>query len=144
MKIDRDTIARLVPHAGSMCLLDEVRHWSPTAVACIGAAPGPHHPLARNGRLSAVVLAEYAAQATAVHGALLEGGSGARAGMLAALVDVELSGSHGSEDGELLVEADLLSRSRDGCLYAFAVRNSAATLVTGRLMIALAASEAAP
>jgi predicted hotdog family 3-hydroxylacyl-ACP dehydratase len=143
MKIDRDTIERLVPHAGSMCLLDEVTHWSRSAIACIAAPPAVHHPLARNGRLSAVVLTEYAAQATAVHGALLEEGMRPRAGMLAALVDVELAGSHGSDGGDLVIEADLLSRSAAGCLYGFAVRNSAATLATGRLMVALGAAGAA-
>jgi len=72
MTLDHAGIERCVPHAGSMVLLDAVLHWDATHIVCSAAAPNAGHPLARDGAVRAVTAAEYAAQAVAVHGALLE------------------------------------------------------------------------
>src|SRR5690606_23706979 len=85
MKLDRAAIALRVPHAGAMCLLDAVIDWDGRIIECEAIEPGPAHPLAREGRLPAIAAAEYAAQATAVHGALLDGVDAPRPGMLAKL-----------------------------------------------------------
>ena len=137
MRLDRSSIARLVPHAGAMCLLDEVTHWSPTAIACTSAAPASGHPLARAGAVAAIVATEYAAQATAVHGALLEETPGPRPGMLATLVDVRLGCAMRVDGPALSIAAELLSRSPAGCLYAFRVHSGNASVAEGRLMVAL-------
>ena len=68
--LDRAAIARRVPHAGDMCLLDAVVRWDATAIECHAGVPRERHPLARDGVVPAVAAIEYAAQATAVHGAL--------------------------------------------------------------------------
>jgi predicted hotdog family 3-hydroxylacyl-ACP dehydratase len=146
MKLDRAAIERLVPHAGAMCLLDAVTDWSAESIACTSALPGPEHPLARNRRVPAIVATEYAAQATAVHGALLDGTGSPRAGMLATLVDVQLGADAIPVSGEALsVRADLLSRSASGCMYSFDVRATGASIASGRLLVVLAATaEQAP
>lgn len=72
--LDHDAIAARIPHAGRMCLLDRVLSWDADHLECIarlqtGAA---FHPLARNGRLPATAAIEYAAQAMALHGGLVQ------------------------------------------------------------------------
>jgi predicted hotdog family 3-hydroxylacyl-ACP dehydratase len=139
MKIDRAEIERLVPHAGAMCLLDAVTEWTSASIACTSAAPGAEHPLARNRRVPAIAAAEYAAQATAVHGALLEQSGRPRAGMLATLVDVQLAARAIPADGKALsIRAELLSRSAAGYMYSFEVGTAGATIASGRLMVVLA------
>ena len=138
MKIDRAGIERLVPHAGAMCLLDTVTEWTPASLSCISALPAPDHPLACFGLVSAFVVSEYAAQATAVHGALLEDANAPRAGRLATLLDVELAATVlPGEGGPLAIRADLLSRSSAGCMYSFVVGTCEGTIASGRLMVVL-------
>jgi predicted hotdog family 3-hydroxylacyl-ACP dehydratase len=142
MKIDRAEIERLVPHAGAMCLLDAVTEWSASAIACTSALPGADHPLARNRRVPAIVATEYAAQATAVHGALLQASGQARGGMLATLVDVQLGAAAIPADGDALaIRAELLGRSPAGCMYRFEVGTGGTLIASGRLVIALAEEE---
>lgn len=142
MRMARAEIEKLVPHAGAMCLLDEVTHWDPVSIACTSAAPGPGHPLARDRAVPAIAAAEYAAQASAVHGALLEQSSRPRAGMLATLMDVKLAARAIPEGGALAIQAELLSRSAAGCLYSFEVSTGGKPLAAGRLMVALLPEDA--
>jgi predicted hotdog family 3-hydroxylacyl-ACP dehydratase len=139
MKLDRSWIERCVPQAGDMSLLEAVTHWDASSLACIALAPGPGHPLLRDGALSAAVGCEYAAQAAAVHGALLDGGATPRAGMLAKLMDIDLqSPSFALDGGALAVHAALVSRMDAGCLYAFEVAQDGRPIVSGRLIVAFA------
>jgi predicted hotdog family 3-hydroxylacyl-ACP dehydratase len=138
MRIDRAGIERLVPHAGAMCLLDAVTEWSAASIACTSALPGADHPLARDRRVPAIVATEYAAQATAVHGALLAASGQARAGMLATLVDVQLGAVTIPSEGEALsIRAELLGRSEAGCMYRFEVGTSGTLVASGRLVVVL-------
>ena len=139
MMLDRAAIEQRLPHAGAMCLLDAVRQWDATDIECIAAAPGAEHPLARAGVVPAAVAAEYAAQATAMHGALLGGGR-APAGLLAKLSDVALHARCiPTNGGPLAVHARLLGRSASGCLYEFAVDCTHQPIARGRLMVAFIA-----
>ena len=137
MKLDRVGIERRVPHAGTMCLLDAVMQWDATSITCIACAPGATHPLARDGTVPAVAAVEYAAQATAVHGALLDTQVAPRAGMLAKLSEVELHTLCIPADrGPLNVRAELLNRGASGCLYAFEVAGNRQRIASGRLLVA--------
>ena len=81
--------AHLIPHAGAMCLLDEVVEWDATRLHARSATHRQlDNPLRADGMLHAVNLCEYAAQAMAVHGALREHeqGGAARPGFLVALL----------------------------------------------------------
>jgi len=143
MTLDRVDIERRVPHAGTMCLLDAVMQWDATHIACTAAVPGVTHPLAHNGMVPAVAAAEYAAQATAVHGALLGDQIVRRAGMLAKLSNVELhTACIPADDGPLTVRAELLSRGASGCMYAFEVTASRQPIASGRLIVAFPPSSA--
>src|ERR1700704_586052 len=84
----------LIPHQGTMCLLDEVVAWDANT---IHARSRTHlradNPLRSDGRLRAVHLCEYGAQAMAVHGGLLARAAGGTAapGFLVSLRAVELA-----------------------------------------------------
>jgi len=69
---DRAWIAARIPHQGSMCLLDGVRSWDTARAICTASSHRDmHNPLRHRGRLGAACAIEYAAQAMAVHAALL-------------------------------------------------------------------------
>jgi predicted hotdog family 3-hydroxylacyl-ACP dehydratase len=138
MTLDRPRISQLVPQTGAMCLLDEVIDWGPAHVSCKAQAPGADHPLLRDGRVPAVMAVEYAAQACAVHGALSEPATAQRAGVLASLVDVDLrAGGVPLGEGPIAVDATMLGRTGNGCLYGFSVAVSGSIVVEGRLVVAL-------
>nr|WP_296484552.1 3-hydroxylacyl-ACP dehydratase [Rhodoferax sp.] len=65
-------IARRIPHQGSMCLLERVSAWDTRHIRCeANSHRDSANPLRAHGRLGAACGIEYAAQAMAVHGALL-------------------------------------------------------------------------
>jgi predicted hotdog family 3-hydroxylacyl-ACP dehydratase len=134
--LNRSQIESRVPHAGAMCLLDAVTQWDATHIVCHAAAPTPAHPLQRGGAVPSVAAIEYAAQATAVHGALLDAVERPRDGMLAKLNGVELSAD--AISGDVTVRAELLSRAAGGCLYAFSVADARGCCARGRLLVAFA------
>ena len=70
--IGEERIRALVPHAGSMCLLQEVLQWDETSIRCLARDHrDADHPLRLNGALSALHLIEYCAQAMALHRGLV-------------------------------------------------------------------------
>ncbi len=135
--LTRTEIEARVPHAGSMCLLDRVVRWDEARIVCEAAAPTADHPFALEAGVPAVTAIEYAAQAAALHGALLEGEGEPRAGMLATLSAVELMvGELDQGAGVLTVEADLLARGAAGCMYSFMVHDGHEHRARGRLLVA--------
>ncbi|HET6599299.1 MAG TPA: hydroxymyristoyl-ACP dehydratase [Burkholderiaceae bacterium] len=135
--LSRAQIQGRIPHAGSMCLLDSVQRWDATRIVCRAKAPTAAHPLAGAQGVPVVAAVEYAAQAAAVHGALVDDTDSPRAGMLAKLMNVELSIARLEESGgPLTIRAELLSRVDAGCLYSFEVRDPRICLARGRLMVA--------
>lgn len=123
--IDRAAIARLIPHAGRMCLLDTVDAWDAEGIRCSTRSHlDLQNPLRSGGRLAALQLCEYGAQATAVHGGLEAAAQGgkARPGLLAALREVEFSVDRIDDIAEALtVIAQRQLAGAGGCLYRFRV-----------------------
>lgn len=140
-KLSRQDWAALIPHAGSMCLLDEVVDWDATR---LHARSTSHrrvdHPLRADGRLHAVNLCEYAAQAMAVHGALrarADDGS-ARAGFLVALREVTLEVERIDDlPGRLQVSVECLLATPASLQYAFRVEHRGRVLAAGRAAVVL-------
>jgi predicted hotdog family 3-hydroxylacyl-ACP dehydratase len=92
-QVNKAEIRTLIPHSGSMCLLDSVTEWDDRSIVCISNTHrDPANPLRREGQLSAVHAFEYAAQTAAVHGGLRARAAGAIAppGYLVALRDARL------------------------------------------------------
>jgi predicted hotdog family 3-hydroxylacyl-ACP dehydratase len=141
--IDKAVIAGLVPHAGTMCLIERVLHWDAVGINCATASHrAANHPLARDGRLSAICGVEYAAQAMAIHGRLT--GAAAerpRAGYLASLRDVVCAADRlDLVTTELRIEAEQLFGDGDSVIYRFALRGDDRLLLSGRAAVVLVAA----
>lgn len=136
MKLNRSDVERLLPHVGLMCFLDAVTDWDAHNISCSAAAPDKGHPLMRNGKVPAIAAAEYAAQACALHGALLDAATTPRVGMLAKLSNVEVHQAwFPANEKTLSVRTTLISRARGGCLYSFDVVSAHQPIASGRLMV---------
>lgn len=135
----RESLAALIPHQGAMCLLDRVIAWDTEhVVASTRSHRDPENPLRAGGRLRALHLCEYGAQAMAVHGALVARESGARArpGLLVSLRDVTLRLAYVEDlPGELEVQAQRLVVTAGAWQYTFAVREGEALIAEGRAAI---------
>lgn len=133
----------LIPHAGTMCLLDEVVDYDAVRLHARSASHRrADNPLRADGMLHAVTLCEYAAQAMALHGALQARGahSAARPGWLVALRDVML-GVERVDDlpGKLQVYVESLLALADSRQYGFRVEHRGRVLAAGRAAIMLGA-----
>jgi len=137
-------IAELVPHAGSMCLLERVVDWDDASVTLTTTTHrDPANPLASGGRLHAIHLCEYGAQAMAVHGGLTARmrGERARPGLLVSLRDVVLARDFVHDlPGELQVEARRLHDSGAAWQYEFRVTHAGRLLAQGRAVVSLASA----
>lgn len=140
--IERDGILPLIPHQGVMCLWDRVLAWDAGTIRLrAGNHRDPAHPLRAGGRLHAVHLCEYGAQAMAVHGGLLARDSGGVAppGMLVALRGVSLHAARIDDlPGDLECIAEALARSAGSQQYAFRVTHAGVLLAEGRAAVMLA------
>ncbi len=160
MPLDRQWIEQHIPHKGRMCLLDEVLSWDAVRIRCRSATHrSADNPLRLHGRLGAACGIEYAAQAMAVHGALM-----AASAPLASTVATSVRGSIGSSVGYLAsvrnvalrverlddLEADLIAAAErvtgDGrtVLYEFSVTSGRQLLLSGRASIVFDATFGLP
>jgi predicted hotdog family 3-hydroxylacyl-ACP dehydratase len=139
--LDRAGILALVPHQGAMCLWDEVRGWDARTIRVAAHNHrDPAHPLRSNGRLRAIHLCEYGAQAMAVHGGLLAcaAGGNAKPGLLVALRGVELQVERIDDlPGALECNAEMLSDGDAGWQYAFRIEHGGRLLAEGRAAVML-------
>jgi len=139
--LDRDGIARRIPHSGSMCLLDRLEAWDADAIHCTTASHAQaENPLRTASGLMAPNLIEYAAQAMALHGGLLAPeGAEPSAGFLASARNVRFAVARFDDvAGELHVHAQRLSGDVRQVLYAFAVNDAQGqALAEGRAVVVL-------
>jgi predicted hotdog family 3-hydroxylacyl-ACP dehydratase len=138
--LDRAWIAARIPHQGNMCLLDRVIEWSPERIRCAASSHrNLDNPLRDGDRLGAACGIEYAAQAMAVHGALLAGSDGApRRGFLASTRGVELKADRLDDvAGDLDIVAERLSGDGNNVLYGFEVSAAGMLLLSGRAAVIL-------
>ena len=145
--LDHAGIAARIPHQGAMCLLDAVVDWSETAIFCRAVSHAdPANPLRADGRLGAAAGIEYAAQAMAVHGALLAAaGERPRRGYLASVRAVALHVDRLDDlPGELAITAERLSGDGNHLLDRFAVAHAGRSLVEGRAAVILDAAKENP
>jgi len=137
--MSREDIARLIPHQGAMCLWEEVIEWDGEHVRLRSHGHrDPMHPLRHGGRLHAVHLCEYGAQAMAVHGGLLAQAAGepVRPGMLVSLRGVELMVDRIDQlAGALEVEARCLIADAAGSQYQFAIQHGGVEIAHGRAAV---------
>ncbi|HQR56001.1 MAG TPA: hydroxymyristoyl-ACP dehydratase [Burkholderiaceae bacterium] len=140
-RLDRAAIAARIPHAGAMCLLHEVVAWNDGSIECLARSHrDPANPLRSRGRLAAVHGIEYAAQAMALHGALLggEGSPATRPGYIGAVRALELHAPRLDDIADdLTVHAERLAGDATHALYAFSISAGERLLAEGRISVAL-------
>ena len=140
--LDRAGIEALIPHAGTMCLLDRVVGWDEYTIECrTDSHRRPDNPLRFDDRLPIEAGIEYAAQALAVHGGLHDRAATPRHGFVAVLNRVAWSGDRlDTATGELTITAEARHGGDDGRQYAFCVLADGRTLLWGEALVVLAAA----
>lgn len=136
----REAWAALVPHAGSMALIDAVVDWDATRIHATGERHTiADHPLRSRQGLHAVHLVEYGAQASAVHAVLLAASSGEtskQSGKLVSVRDLRLQVEYVElGHGRLDVRAERLLADDRGAHYAFNVEQGGQLLASGRVAV---------
>jgi len=135
-------ISSLIPHQGSMCLLERVVHWDDQSIRLATQSHrSPQNPLRHDGQLKAVHLCEYGAQAMAVHGALRAQTQGTTAapGMLVSLRSVQFHCDRVDDLTDALdVEATCLQSSVSSQQYSFRITHADRLLAEGRAAVVLA------
>ena len=149
----RDAIAALIPHSGTMCLLARLAEWDAQRIVCMATNHrDAAHPLRTRSGLLATCAIEYAAQAMALHGALIGHATGASVtpGYLASARGVQLhglrlddlpfdalEGAAGLAPDELRIEAIRQAGDARQILYAFTVSHAGRPVADGRAAVVL-------
>jgi predicted hotdog family 3-hydroxylacyl-ACP dehydratase len=144
MLIERNELCDLIPHAGSMCLLDCVLSWDESEIYCSAISHiDRSNPLRNCNRLASVHLLEYGAQAMAVHGGLMARESGHTVltgmvlpGYLAALHDVVLQQEFIDHiKTPLKIHAQKIASSCDSSMYKFTITTKEDLLASARATV---------
>ena len=138
MTIDRAWIQRHIPHQGSMCLLEAVKHWNDTEIQCSAHShEALDNPLRNAHGLPISAGIEYAAQAMAVHGALLAPvDQRPQVGYLTSVRNVQWWASRLDDVGpEITVQASRLSGNEVSLLYDFSILCHDRLLLRGRASV---------
>ncbi len=138
--LDSKWIAAHVPHRGNMCLLDRVEDWSEQFVLCAAVSHrASDNPLRARGRLAAACGIEYAAQAMAVHAALVgQAEQAPRQGFLASVRGTRLRvGRLDDIAADLAVRVERFSGDGNSILYDFTIQAAGQLLLEGRAAVVL-------
>ncbi len=133
-------IAKLIPHTGSMCLLDGVLERDTQRIRCVSSSHrDTDNPLRSGDELSALCGIEYAAQAMAVHGAWdAQFDSKPRAGYLAAVRDVTCHTMRlDNLSDDLVIEAERIMGDAARVIYQFSIHAGTAKIMSGRATVVL-------
>jgi len=140
--IGRDAILRLIPHAGEMCLIDEILAWDAGFLKCRSTRFARiSNPLRRpDGGLGMASGIEIAGQAMAAHGRLTAGvDTPPVPGMLVSLRDVACAAGP-LQGAELRIEVEQLMGDAAGASYRFSITGGGEMLLGGRAIVLFAAS----
>ncbi len=150
MRLTRENIAAVLPHRGSMCLIDEVLACDTQRLHCTSRiATQRANPMAdADGRLGAACAVEYAAQAMALHQACqaMSGtaiGTRLPRGMLAGVRELQLFVPWLDDlDADLDITVTLLSGDATAAQYALQVDAGQRAVARGRATVILSAATA--
>lgn len=139
MNIKKDELRKLIPHTGTMCLLDQVEHWDEEHVVCNTMThQSLDNPLRRNGHLHVVHALEYGAQAMAVHGGLLakKNNEAIKPGYLVAIRNAKFHVEYLDDISTLLtVKANQLLVSNGSLIYEYNISSDEKVLVEARATV---------
>lgn len=140
-RLDHAWIANHIPHQGSMCLLDNVEAWNQETISCRASSHrNIDNPLRAHDQLGIACGIEYAAQAMAVHGALLAPAESARprVGYLVSVRAVTMAVTRLDDiHADLLIIANCIMSSENNILYQFSVSAADKILLEGRAAVVL-------
>ena len=139
--LDRAGIAQRIPHSGTMCLLEGLHAWTSNTIDC-SATSHTHadNPLRSASGLLAVNAIEYAAQAMALHGALVAApGATPSPGYIASVRKLRFAALRlDTAPGPLNIRAERLAGGANEVLYAFSVSDAeGSVLAEGRAAVVL-------
>ena len=141
--IDKPEIRTLIPHSGTMCLLDGVVSWDDASILCVtNTHRDRDNPLRHDGQLSTVHALEYGAQAAAIHGGLRARTAGTTAPpcYLAALRDAHLHVARLDDFvSPLQVRARHLFGEAGNTIYQCSISADGTPVADGRVTIMLRA-----
>jgi predicted hotdog family 3-hydroxylacyl-ACP dehydratase len=140
-KINKAWIAAHIPHQDAMCLLDHVSDWDAQHIICKAYSHKlSDNPLRYREQLSTACGIEYAAQAMAVHGALMapEKHHQPKAGFLVSIRGATIHRARLDDvDHSLTVKATCIHSSDDNILYEFTLHAETELLLDGRAAVML-------
>jgi len=141
MQLNQKNIEALIPHSGTMSLLNQVLKWDEDHIICLANSHrDKHNPLRNENILSSVCGVEYAAQAMAVHGALTrqDPKEEPRSGYLASIKNLELLVSRLDDiESDLTIEAKLLMWDKEFFIYQFRIFSEGRNFLSGRCIISI-------
>jgi len=156
MPLDHEWIEQHIPHKGRMCLLDEVLSWDAKRIRCRSTTHRvSDNPLRSHGRLGAACGIEYAAQAMAVHGALVAASAplastmsrsirpslASGVGYLASVRNVTFYVARLDDlDADLIASAERVTGDGRSVLYEFSVWSEERPLLRGRATVVIDAA----
>ena len=143
MLLTREQLEPLVPHAEAMLMIDGVTAYDDRRIRCESARHRTaDNPLRRNGRLSAHHAIEFAAQAAAVHGGLIDDDRKAPLRALAAVRKAKFSRSWLDDlPDRLEINADLVMVDRQAAVYQASLSHQGETIASMRLTLMTIAEE---
>jgi predicted hotdog family 3-hydroxylacyl-ACP dehydratase len=140
-QIDQAWIAAHIPHQGTMCLIDHVTSWNEQTITCSAISHQlSSNPLRYREQLSTTCGIEYAAQAMAIHGALLAPADQARprAGFLVSIRGATIHRARIDDIKQALtIRAERIHGGDDNILYAFSLLADDCLLLDGRAAVIL-------
>ncbi len=134
-------IEALIPHAGAMCLLDELVAWDGERIRCLARSHRDRaNPLRCGDELPGLCGIEYAAQAMALHGRLTVQAGTSSAGYLASVRELTCRVARLDDlEGDLLIQAERLMGDEARVVYAFSLSAGGPLLLEGRAAVVLQA-----
>ena len=135
--LDHQQIADCLPHSGRMCLLQKIVQADQASLTALADSHLlANNPLRINGRIASVNGIEYAAQAMAVHGALLA--ETVKPGYIATVRNIEVKQSFLPENGQpLIIHVQQLMSDDNGFTYQFAIHCDEEIILSGRITVFL-------
>ena len=141
LPLSHDWIAARIPHSGDMCLLHSVKAWSASHIHCDANSHRQlNNPLRLQNQLSSVCGVEYAAQAMAVHGALIAptDNTNPRVGYLVSIRNTQIEVPRLDDiQFDLQIHAQCLSASEHNLMYEFKIMADQHLLLSGRAAVVL-------
>ncbi len=127
--LNKTQFAHLIPHTGSMSLIDRVESWAAKQINCTTKSHlATDNPLRLNNSLSAMNLIEYGAQSMAIHGGLLTGHC--LPGYLAAVRGANFYiDSLDTIKDSLYIEAKAELKIDNGAVYTFSIYDAQKNLL---------------